>query len=370
MRNSSNRCRRVPPFQRLVSGAVSVFKASTVAFCLVSLVLGFTTTSRAAEVGQWLNAHGAPLTEQEAISRIAGADIVLLGEVHDSADIHRRQVALLEALPNQPMVLAFEQLDLENWDALASKQASDEAVDARYLADIGGFDAEGWGWDHYGPLFELAVKNGWLVRPLNLSRQKAMAIAMAEEDWLEPLSTEQQQVLRSQAPDLALPGPLQEDLIDTLVTAHCGDMGRDMAAQIARAQIARDILMADAIVRMREAFPRRRVVAIMGNQHARLDRGVGYWLRQRDLDAGAIAIGMAPLNQPLSDQMAGKSSEAYDLRILTSPVVRPDRCGTRRTDQSAKWRQDSCTTRFCCDLSVTVVSQQQNRLFSLRNFSV
>ncbi|MDG4867469.1 ChaN family lipoprotein [Guyparkeria sp. 1SP6A2] len=291
---------------------------------MLSLLAGFTTMARAAEIGQWLDAQGAPLTEQAAVSRIAAADIVLLGEVHDSADIHRRQVALLEALSSQSMVLALEQLDLESWDALASERASDEAVDARTLADIGGFEAEGWGWDHYDSLFQLAVENEWPVRPLNLSRQKAMAIAMAEEDWLEPLSSEQQHLLKSQTPELALPEALQSGLIHTLIGAHCQNMERDLARRMARAQVARDVLMADAILRMRAEFPRRRVVAIMGNQHARLDRGVGYWLEQMGArpDGAILSVAMVPANLTPSANEIG----AYHLRLLTEQVHRPSPC--------------------------------------------
>lgn len=280
--------------------------------------------AHAAAVGDWLDAQGELLTERAAVTQTVDADVVLLGEVHDSADIHRRQIALLKALSSQPMVLALEQLDLENWDALVSKQASNAGVDAHALAEAGGFDEEGWGWEHYGPLFELAVENEWLVRPLNLSRQKAMAIAMAEEDWPEALPLEQQEVLNSRAPELALPEAKQDDLLDTLIGAHCQDMERGLARRIARAQVARDILMADAIVRMREAFPRRRVVAIMGNQHARLDRGVGYWLEQMDAspDGTILSVAMVPVNSTSSVNEVG----AYHLRLLTEPVNRPSPC--------------------------------------------
>ncbi len=308
-------------------------KTLAAAFLVTCLALGSLSMVRAAEVGDWLDARGEPLTERAAVKRIGAADVVLLGEVHDSADIHRRQVALLETFPGHPLVLALEQLDLEYWDALVSEQSSNEGIDARSLAEIGGFDEEGWGWDQYGPLCELAVKNGWPVRPLNLSRQKAMAIAMAEEDWLEPLSSEQQKVLESRAPELALPEALQGDLLDTLIGAHCKDMGRDLARRIARAQVARDVLMADAIVRMREAFPERRVVAIMGNQHARLDRGVGYWLEQMSgiPDEIVVSIAMVPVNSaPLGNEVG-----VYHLRLLTDRVDRPSSCaGNTNVDKN------------------------------------
>lgn len=280
--------------------------------------------AHAGDVGDWLDPKGKTLTKQNAVSRIEQADVVLLGEVHDSADIHRRQVGLLEALSEQPMVLALEQLDLEHLGALVAAQAGNGEIEARALAKIGGFDEEGWGWDHYGPLFELAVKNGWPVRPLNLSRQKAMAIARAEKDWLEPLSLTQQEVLSSRAPELALPEALQDDLLDTLIGAHCQEMERYLARRIARAQVARDVLMADAIVRMREAFPGRRIVAIMGNQHARLDRGVGYWLEQMDAspDGAILSVAMVPVNSTPS----ANEVEAYHLRQLVKPIHRASPC--------------------------------------------
>ncbi len=279
----------------------------------------------------WFDHRGMTVEREAVHERLDRADIILLGEVHDSADIHDKQVELLEELGDAPLVLALEQLDLDHRARLEAMDRRDD-LGGRELARRGRFDEDGWGWKHYGELFSLAAERGWPLRPINLSREDAREFARDGDAWRLVLAEREVRLIETLAPTLSLPGPLQEDLVSDLVEAHCGDLDKAFARRIARAQVARDILMAEAILAARDAFPARQVVAVMGNQHARLDRGAGYWIgRMLDERQGAekpvvMAIGMLPVGEKGIRDIAGETSAEFDLRLVTEPLDRPPHC--------------------------------------------
>lgn len=300
----------------------------------VTLLLSILLVLPAAAAAQqnhpvWYDRHGNAVDRDKAVKTVRSADIVLLGEVHDSKDIHSRQVRLLESFGHDKVVLALEQLDLEYGDALAALDARRD-VSAVSLSNAGGFDVAGWGWGNYGALFELAAERRWPVRPINLSREKAREVARGKH-WRLMLDEHQVDTIESLSPQLRLPAMKQRDLIEDLKAVHCGDMRDDLARRIARAQVARDILMADAVNRWWKAFPDHQVVAVMGTQHARRDRGAGYWLQKLQAKVGeeavVVSVGMLPLAPDRSSELQGMASERFDWRVPTEPVDRPDMCG-------------------------------------------
>ncbi|MBN2872831.1 MAG: ChaN family lipoprotein [Halothiobacillaceae bacterium] len=278
-----------------------------------------------ASPGQWVDRNGQPVSEQQAWQTIRSADVLLLGEVHDSRDVHRRQVDLLERIDG-PVVLGMEQLDLgEPSPALHSNSSAD---DARERAKLAGFDPDAWGWDAYRGLFELAFQKDWPLWPLNLPRRQAFAVGTAAADaWGEPLSSDQRAAIERLGAPPQLPADPQADLVNVLVASHCGRLDRRAARGIARAQVARDMLMADALVRAVAAYPDHRVVGVMGNQHARRDRGVGYWLQRPEVRGvgTVVSIGLLPSD---TIQSLTEEARAYDLVRITAPVDREEPCRT------------------------------------------
>jgi len=275
------------------------------------------------EPGQWYDSGGDPVAQAMVQTRIAEADLALLGEVHDSRPVHDKQVEMLRQL-DASRVLALEHLDLGT-----EPPALDGAPDARTLAEQAGFDFEGWGWSHYSGLFRLAATQRWPLWPINLPRREAIAVAMANDDeWRAPLEPAQVEAIERFPSTLVLPEPAQSSLIEDLRQAHCGDIDAGMARAMARAQIARDILMADALVRAVDRYPERRVIAVMGNQHARVDRGVGYWLDRPGMafSGDVVSIGMLPVD---SFDRLRVAAGTYDFVWITAPVEREIDCGGR-----------------------------------------
>ena len=98
---------------------------------------------------------------------------------------------------------------------------------------------------------------------------------------------------------------------DTVRNAHCGALPEAMVEPMARAQIARDVVMAEAM----RPHASRGAVLIAGNGHVRRDIGVPYWLRAQGLATWSIGYVEA----------AGASGE-YDREQRIPAVDRPDPC--------------------------------------------
>lgn len=219
----------------------------------------------------------------------------------------------------------MEQLDRRGEGEIA-RMNDNALVDGRKRAEAGGFDFDGWGWDQYGRLFDWAAQDQAPLWPLNLSRDRAMAVAMADGDqWRDQMDSGTLAWIDNLSPSLSLPDDQQDELIDVLERSHCQEIPSSMSSRMLRAQVARDLVMAEAIMAARDAHPDHRVVAVMGNQHARLDRGVGHWLSRLGEDERPVimSVGMVPINHLGANP---GPDDAFDLMWVAPEVVRDDPC--------------------------------------------
>lgn len=218
-------------------------------------------------VGQIWSAE-APFEREEALARMAGADVVLLGESHGNGDHHDRQLEILQALlaHGRRPALAFEIFDLEDQEII-DRQRLYGVADADALAEAVNMSDRGWVWAQYRPLVQFALDQALPIVAANLSRRGAMAVA---REGLESLSGEDRARLGLDSP---LPEDAMQRLEQRIVDAHCGHLPAARAGGMINAQRARDAYMADRI-----AAQEGPVVLITGAAHARLDYGVPWYL--------------------------------------------------------------------------------------------
>jgi uncharacterized iron-regulated protein len=232
-------------------------------------------------------------------------DILLLGEVHDSGPGHAARLERLQgrlAADWRP-ALAMEQFDREQQSALdaAMRECADAAcVIARVVPP-----KSGWDWDFYAPLIQLALEYDLPVYAANLSRADAGKVV--REGFAAALPAE---LIAGYRLD-ALPPELVAAQETEVRDSHCGQLPEAMVGPMARAQIARDVVMAQ-VLREHAATG---AVLIAGNGHVRRDIGVPYWLRQAGL--APVAVGFL---EP------GGAANAFDDVVAIPEVERPDPC--------------------------------------------
>lgn len=295
-----------------------VFARISAALTLVGLVGACTTVPRQHPLFSetvWDVAVNHAISADTLIARSRAADIVLLGETHDNPVHHRIQNALLKALSdsNNKPSLVMEQFDFEQQPQI-DRAMSPETSRADSLSQLKQTMATGWEWPQYQALIETAKDLQLPLRAANLSRTRLQQVARQGFSALGP----------GEAARLALDADwsdaqenqLEKDIVD----GHCGMLPVTAAPAVARAQRARDAMMAEAILNV----PSGTVVAILGREHVRRDLSVPRYLSARAPHRKVVAVGLIESDDPHKpgDALTSTMRSRFDYLVFTAPVQR------------------------------------------------
>ncbi len=223
---------------------------------------------------------------------------VLLGEVHDNEMGHQQRLKWLESKIEQGWrpAIAMEQFDRERQAELDLARKAKPNDAENLIKSVGG---ERWDWRFYKPVIELAMRYDLPILAANLSRKEAGQLV--KNGRLDLVGAE----------GINLNDPLPLLLVEqqraAVQTGHCGQLPLAMEEKMARAQIARDRVMAVTML----PYQDRGVVLLAGNGHVRRDIGVPQWL------TSAYSVGFV---ESISDAQ-------YDEVHIIPSAVRPDPCG-------------------------------------------
>ena len=242
---------------------------------------------------------------------LRGATLALLGEVHDNPAGHRERLALLTRAVDAGWrpVIAMEQFDTDR-QADIDRARREAPRDAQHVIDLAAPARSGWDWSLYGPVIELALRYDLPLRAANLSAADTGKVVRAgyasvfDAAQLASLGLAEAIEPSTQA--------AQEREIDV---GHCGMLPAPLWPAMARAQFARDAVMAQVL---RDAGASGAVL-IAGNGHVRRDIGVARWLGA-DERARVVAIGFA--EAPVSAEFAA----AFDRVVPVPAAPRADPC--------------------------------------------
>jgi uncharacterized iron-regulated protein len=253
-----------------------------------------------------------PLDDARLAVELGRRPVVLLGEVHDNAVQHRIRAEALHRLlaGGARPAIAFEQFDRER-QADIDRARRESPPEGRSLADHVIAQArapkDSWDWARYRPFVELALQYDLPIVAANLSRSAAARVA---REGLGAVFTEAERA------ELAL------DRFDDILAqheyvvqvGHCNMLPKSALPGLARAQIARDAVLAQSL----GPYLGGGVILLTGNGHARRDIGV-----PRHLPAAAQphawSIG-------LLEEGTEERSALFDVAFVSPAQDRPDPC--------------------------------------------
>lgn len=262
--------------------------------------------------GVFDGADGATLSMEQARDRIAGADILLLGEMHDNPSHHAGQALamqwLFDAHGDATPTVVFEMLDRGQRAALAAYDGGP--------ADFGA--AMRWterGWPSpslYAPVFEAAFAENANLVAADLTRE---TIRELFENGVAALSAPVRDIYDLLSP---LPDDIRAEMTEIQFQSHCELMPRARMDGMVLVQRARDAAIAEAAL---DAYRRlgAPVVVISGNGHVRQDHGTGRLLRAALPDAKLVTVGFRE-----APRTPGPAP--YDIVWLTDSPEREDPC--------------------------------------------
>jgi uncharacterized iron-regulated protein len=242
--------------------------------------------------------------------QLAGDRILLLREVHDNAAQHRLRLAVLQRALDRGWrpAIVMEQLDIGRQGDI-ERARRERPDDPQHVIDLAGAGNTGWNWHFYRPYIALALQHRLPLLAGNLSRADAEKVvrngyaAVFDPQRLTALG------LDSPTPPLWQAG--QEREIDE---GHCHALPPTLLPGMARAQLARDAVMADVLEHQETGA----AVLLAGNGHVRRDLGVPRWL------AGGAA--RRTLSVGLIEEGEHAPRGAYDKTVYTVRQSRPDPC--------------------------------------------
>jgi uncharacterized iron-regulated protein len=234
-------------------------------------------------VGKIWDVKSGAFIDATALSRqLAKVELVLLGERHDNPDHHRLQARVLTELikAGRKPAVVLEMLELGQQAAVDHYLAQSDASAAGFGAALG-WEQTSWpAFSEYQPIFEAAFTTKLPILAGNIAQADAKALVRQGTSALSPERVAQ---LRLAQP---FPAALDAALLDELRASHCGKLPAALLAPMALAQHARDAQMARSL-EDGSAKTKDGAVLIAGGGHARLDRGVPYYLA---LDAPKIVV--------------------------------------------------------------------------------
>jgi uncharacterized iron-regulated protein len=279
----------------------------------------------------WAGRAGRFVDEAALDDAMNGADLLLLGEVHDNPDHHLLQARFVRevvAAGHRP-ALALEMLtsDLQPGVDAARARTPREPENLQAVWKQGGWPD----FDLYRPILAAALEAGLPIVAANLPRADARALVTKGIDAVEP-------ALRKRLEDgPVLPPEAVEALRKDMKESHCGELPDAMIDPMILAQRARDATMAERLAAA--ARERGSGILITGKGHATaLD--VPAWLAQDVPGKKVIAVAFVEVDPEQRTPAEyvdefGTGPFPYDYAIFTPATKREDPCEKLRARSKA-----------------------------------
>ncbi|MBL0573620.1 ChaN family lipoprotein [Aeromonas hydrophila] len=284
-------------------------------FTLPLLLAACATTAPVNDAGtlyhyQLKATQGEALTLEQALARVADADIVLVGELHTHSAVHLLQARMLAGLAadGRPLVLSMEQFS----------RADQPVLDAYLAGRIGeaALIRDGNAWPNYQsdyrPLVEFAKAHNLPVIAANAPKPLVSCVGQEGPAWLDQLPASRRSQL---ARTLTLgDDPYRQKFMASL---HHGDA--DSNARRFAAQTSWDDTMAESMVDYLHSHPGQRIMHIAGNFHVEGGLGLASRIASRNPDL-KVALVVPELTMQQADDGQPAAGRVADVRVGIAPL--------------------------------------------------
>ncbi|ENM5874140.1 ChaN family lipoprotein [Vibrio mimicus] len=252
---------------------------------------------------QLANPKGERISIQNLPADIENTDVILIGEWHTHAGIHRFQTDLLKQMVENghPMTLSMEQFTRDAQPVLDEYLAGE--IGEQYLIQ----KANAWPnyESDYRPLVEFAKSQQLPIIAANAPKPIVRCIGRVGIDYIERLTPDQRQWIAAEIN--TQDSPYKSTFMASM---HHGNPAQN-ENQFA-AQVTWDETMAESIVRYLKTNPERKVLHIAGMFHTQQGLGTAASILRRNPNLKVVII------TPVGDITT--QSDDYQLQVLTPPV--------------------------------------------------
>lgn len=205
-------------------------------------------------------------TPLAALPKLAKADVVYLGETHNSPSDHQTQLEIIQQLQRQdpPVAIAMEMFQRPDQEALNRYLAGDLS-ESDLLTKTEFKQRWGFAWKHYAPIVRFAKQERLPILALNTPTEVTRQVA---QTGLEQLTPQQQQYIPPLT-EIRTDNLAYRQLIQSSFQQH-QQSGHGYSANFERfflAQVLWDETMAESIAQFIKTHPDYQVVVLAGQGH-------------------------------------------------------------------------------------------------------
>lgn len=249
------------------------------------------------------------ITPQQALSQLAQADVVYLGETHDNAQDHQIQLEIIQKLQqrNPKIVLAMEMFQRPYQgildDYLAGKLNEQELLKQSEYNERWGFP-----WEYYAPIVQFAKKKQLPILALNTPTEVTRQVV---RKGLESLTPKQRRFIPPISEIRTDDADYRQMMLD--IFKQHQDEGHGSSADFERfflAQVLWDETMAEKIAQFLQVHPDHQIIVLVGQGHIVYGYGIpnrvarqmqNKPLIQRSVLLSPASDDVANNNQPIAD---------------------------------------------------------------------
>jgi len=245
----------------------------------------------------WQPREGRFVKRTLLFAELAKSRFALLGERHDNPDHHRLQALIARelAIKGQKRAIAFEMFD-EGQEADIARHRATQPKDAGALGDAVGWSKTGWPeWGLYQPIAQVALDTGAPIVPASLPRATLRRIA--RKGTLALGSFRVGRLGLDRLPEAGIQAKIRQELVET----HCGQLPDKMIDPMVKVAIAKDAVMAGALLDAAMRGNGDGAVLIAGAGHVRTDRGVPWHMRRLAPSESVRAVAFVEVDKGRND---------------------------------------------------------------------
>jgi uncharacterized iron-regulated protein len=174
-------------------------KNQLIKLCTLSLgIFLFSTTPAYPQNTSTISQLGIQqLTQQQILQELSKANVIYLGEIHDSSEDHQAQLKILQALHQKnPKIAIGMEMFQRPYQDIIDKYLAGKITEAQLIEQTEYEKRWGFPWEYYAPILRFAKTNQLPVLALNtptevtrkVARQGLESLTESERRYIPPLS--------------------------------------------------------------------------------------------------------------------------------------------------------------------------------------
>lgn len=253
-------------------------KVSKVFGLSLGLLFLCTTPACAAEISHPVSSEEQQINQEKILAELEKANVVYLGEHHDSLADHQAQLEIIKALHKKnPQIAIGMEMFQRPFQGVIDQYLAKEITEEELIEGTEYEERWGFPWEYYAPILRFAQENNLKVLALNTPREITRKVA---RQGLESLTEEEQKYIppleEIRTDDEGYRQMLQEVF---QMHSHHGHGNSDGFERFFAAQVLWDETMAEVIAQFHKANPKQQIVVLAGRGHV----VYGYGIPQRVL---------------------------------------------------------------------------------------